>query len=485
MAYPKQLITSLCSQLQEPLVDFYEIEKRKYFAEYEDINSLVSETLWDFIKDSTAKADLSAVYSLQVKNRNQKRMRWTEAFKKGISTYSTNDKLHPLYFIQRDYETMDAHSFIKLHDVSSVEDAVKKYEILFDTWNTRDKGLLISCPLITTKTRNQVVNSYKMDLIINLISIVMNSYDGNIDSYFSKKPELLIDNPVFSAEKFSVPLKASLDSYVADLVDIDKDNSVFQMFINHGNESEAPQKVRVFDQRDSQILMALINNITIDFYESRQIPIEVGAIARTINSKPNKHLYEDVKERLHNMALINFRVCKKDNPNMPVYTFSFIDDVLTKEIDNKEYLVVTFGHALYEAITKKKMISVTSSNYNSLELNMSKLLYHNLQKERITLSVSIEPDNDGYLHKAYDYSYFQRVVLFKKKKKADIVQMIRYTLDEFVSKQIALAKYTYDPDSGQFHLYYFALSDDEKADLLSINENPESLLEITTMQDIK
>ncbi len=78
---------------------------------------------------------------------------------------------------------------------------------------------------------------------------------------------------------------------------------------------------------------------------------------------------------------------------------------------------VTFGNTLYEAITKKKMISVTSSNYNSLELEMSRLLYHNLQRERITLSSSSVPDGNGYLHKTYDYSYFQRIVLFKKKRK--------------------------------------------------------------------
>ena len=185
------------------------------------------------------------------------------------------------------------------------------------------------------------------------------------------------------------------------------------------------------------------------------------------------------------MALINFRICEKDTPNKPIYTFSFIDEVLNQQRDNKEYVVVTFGHALYEAITKKKMISVTSSNYNSLTLDMSKLLYHNLQKERIALSASVEPNADGYLHKTYDYSYFQRVILFKKKKKADNILLIKDTLDEFVSKGIALAKYTYDPERGQFYLYYFRLSNDEKADLMSMNENSDGLLEFLGQEQIE
>ena len=99
-----------------------------------------------------------------------------------------------------------------------------------------------------------------------------------------------------------------------------------------------------------------------------------------------------------------------------------------KEKEGKEFISVTFGNTLYDSIAKRKMISVTSSNYNSLELELSKLLYHNLQKERIALSTSSVPDEHGYLYKTYDYSYFQRIILFKKKKKAENIQLIMETL---------------------------------------------------------
>ena len=45
MSYPKQLITSLCDQLQDTLTDFFNVEQRKYFSEYTDINSMVSDSL--------------------------------------------------------------------------------------------------------------------------------------------------------------------------------------------------------------------------------------------------------------------------------------------------------------------------------------------------------------------------------------------------------------------------------------------------------
>lgn len=170
------------------------------------------------------------------------------------------------------------------------------------------------------------------------------------------------------------------------------------------------------------------------------------------------------------MARTGFQMYKKDNPNEPIYTFSFFDNVRTISRDGKEFVAVTFGNTLFESITKKKMISVTSSNYNSLELELSRLLYHNLQKERIALSTSSVPDEHGYLYKTYDYSYFQRIILFKKKKKADNIQLITETLQEFVEKEIALANFHYDKGQGLFHLYYFPLSDDERADLISTVE---------------
>lgn len=50
------------------------------------------------------------------------------------------------------------------------------------------------------------------------------------------------------------------------------------------------------------------------------------------------------------------------------------------------------------------------------------------------------------------------------------------TLQEFVEKQIALADFRYDKGQGLFHLYYFPLNDDERADLISTGSSKNELL---------
>jgi hypothetical protein len=475
--YPQQLITSLCEHLGERLVTFFSIEHLKYFEEYADLNGFVADTLWKFIKTETQKTEINSVYNTQVKMRRQKRNRWFSNYESLCAEYQLSDKKNPYYKIWHDHDQLMGSVFLKLYDAADLDTVIENYKEKLNAWQQDDESLLIDYPLLQNKTKLQVKTSFQNDLIINLIEIILESYDGNIENYFSKKPDILLDKPFFASSKFSVPFKESLDSYVADLVNFDKDDTTFQMLVSSDpNDPPNGAKLRVFDPRDNQILMTLINHINLDFYESKQIILEVGTIAKAINSRPNKHLYDDIKKRLHNMGRTTFQMYKKDNPNEPVYTFSFFDNVRTIDKEGKEFISVTFGNTLYDSIAKRKMISVTSSNYNSLELELSKLLYHNLQKERIALSTSSVPDEHGYLYKTYDYSYFQRIILFKKKKKAENIQLIMETLQEFVEKQIALADFRYDKGQGLFHLYYFPLNDDERADLISTGSSKNELL---------
>lgn len=470
MAYPKQLISSLADNLNEALVNFFEIEHLKIFTIYGSLNDMIAETLLQYVKEETGKSELKSIHGTQVKMRRQKKSRWLKTLEENIEKYEITNKKHPFNYIHHDFEVLPGHSFLKLYDAKDVDSAIKKYNDSITMWAENDQALLIEYPLISNRTKTQILSSFQIDLIINLIDSIITYWDGNIEAYFAKKPEILLDTPFFSPNRYSVPLHQSVDSYVADLISFDAENTVLQMLVSGDSEHiENRLKAKVFDSKDNQILLTLINNIKLDFYESKAITIEIGTLAKALNSRPNKHCYEDVKTRLHTMAGTTFRVYRKDDPDETLLTFNFFDNVMTPEKEGKEYAIVTFGNILFDAVTKQKMIAVTASNYNSLELDLSRLLYHNLQKERITLSSSSVPDENGHLVKNYDYSYFQRIILFKKRKKADNILLIKQTLQEFVDKKIALASFEYQQNKGAFTLHFFNLTDDEKSDLIPKN----------------
>ena len=221
--------------------------------------------------------------------RRQKRKRWISNYEDQNEKYPLSDKKNPYYTIWRDHDQLMGSVFLKLYDAPDLETVIENHQKRLDEWQQNDKSLLIDYPLLCNKTKLQVKTGFRNDLIINLIEIILDSYDGNIENYFSKKPDILLDKPFFAPAKFSVPFKESLDSYVADLVHFDKDDTTFQMLVGYDpNETPNINKLKVFDPKDNQILMTLINHINLDFYESKQIILEVGTIAKAINNRPNK-----------------------------------------------------------------------------------------------------------------------------------------------------------------------------------------------------
>lgn len=468
MTYPKQLISALAKQINKKLVDYFELEKQKYFKDWNNLNHIIEDTLWNYIKNETEKTELKSIFTTQSKMQYQRKKRWSNTYKTNKEKYPVTSKKHPFYSIYYDFHSRSGHSLHKLYGDSDISTVIDHYKIAINNWMQDENSLLSEYPLIAAKTPHQIVSSFQLDLIVNLLAIIVEFFDGNIKSYFAKKPDILLDKPIFAANKFSIPFKASIDSYVADLISFDKDDMVFQMLVNQSmTKPDDVQKFNVFDQKDNQILLTLINNASLDFYKSKTVSMEIGAIAKTINKRPGKHCYQDIKQRLHNMVRTSFRICKKENPDDPIFSFNFFDNVLTPNVDGKEYAIVTFGNVLYDAVIMQKMTTVTSDNYGSLELKLSKLLYHSLQKERIMLSASSTPDENGCLQQSYDYSFFQRIILFKSKKKANNIQLIINSLDEFVEKGIAISQFEYNKDEGIFHLSYLPVFKDESEDLIT------------------
>ena len=127
MAYPKQLISSLADNLNEALVNFFEIEHLKIFSAYSSLNDLIADTLWEYVKEETGKSELKSIFGTQVKMRRQKKNRWLKTLEENIHNYAMTNKKHPFYSIQHNYEILPGHSFLKLYDAKDLDSAVKKY----------------------------------------------------------------------------------------------------------------------------------------------------------------------------------------------------------------------------------------------------------------------------------------------------------------------------------------------------------------------
>lgn len=478
MSFSKQMITDLCDHIPGPLSNFFTTEHSRYFRDYDTLNDIVDQILSDALGNKDTKSEISSIKRDYVRMIKKKKIRWKQSYLKGIEEYEITNSKSPLYDIQRSVYLLSGEAVLKLYGSTDINKITESITNSILEWSTDDNKFLIDYPLITTKTKNQVVTSFKAGMVLAMATTVINLYGGNLNSYFSKKPELLLASPIFAPTRYSsVPVKNEYDQkFSLTLVTYEQDDYIFQMnYLPDPLEKDELHKRKVFDQKDNQLLLNIINNINLDFYQSQQLVVDVGTLAKALNSKPNKAMYEDVKLRVHNMQRVLFRYYKKNNLQEPIFSYGFFDSVKTIEQDGKEYLQIVFGKTLFEEITKQRMIAVTSNSYNSLDQDLSKLLYHHFQRERVSLSAMNIFSEGELLYKSYDYSFFQRIILFKSKKKKENIKMIIDSLHEFADREIAISHFNYDDHTGTFHIYYFPLNNDEKADLLSTKNDTGTL----------
>lgn len=464
LIYPKQLITSLIEQTDVRLSDFFWVENKKYFPPGCTMSDMVNSTLKEFLKDETSKSELKTIQSLQTRMRRQKKKRWAENTETNTQKYDITSKKNPFFNMYMQYSALSTAQFKQLYGLDDIEEVKTIYLEKVSTWQRNSKVLLIEYPLITSLTPKQVLAAYKIDLIIDLIEIIINSLGGNIDSFLQRKPEVLIDAPFFAPVTHTVPFQNYLDEIAATL--FQSDDLEFEILRSRSEKDDEESSLPVLDYIDNQILMALFAYIRPDFYESKQVLAYIGDIAGYLNERPNARHYELVKKRLDMMSTVYFRYKNTKRPlDDQKLTISFFDQVLiNSDEEGRLYCNVVFSTALFNAIIQKKMVSVTSSNYNTLDKRLSKLLYHSLQRERILLFLSPGPNKDNLLYKSYDISFFLRAVIFKKQKKSKTINIIKDTLDEFQSKGIAIHHYIIE--DGRFNIFFYSLTADEKVDLL-------------------
>lgn len=462
MGYPRLVISTLITQVDETLITFYNDNKEKYNFPYADMNDLIDNTLQEYLPEgSNLASDLKAVSTTQARLRRQKKARWKKSYIDSLSA-NISSKKNAFHFLVEQQKLLSVTQFKILYGYSDIEKVIEELVKQIEEWQADTSMFLISFPLIFNQSPKQLFCVLKHDLIINLLDIINKHYNGSINSMIRRKPEMLIDNPVFAATPLTVPLQDSLDEFTAELLNTDDTKFIVSA------ANTADHVPHLLNPKDSEIISCLIDNISLDFYDSGSVTVPLSVIAKVLNNRPSSKNYNEAKEKMLNMSKLNFKASAQDKATM---SFNIFDNVLiTSDAAGRLICRATFGKILHNAIMKRKMIGVTSNNFYALELSLSRLIYHALERERIRLSTT----STSNIQKNYDYSFFQRIVIFPNRRKDRNITLIQKSLDEFVEKKICIE--SYENNNNIFRILFFPLSEDEKADLGTIDENPLTIL---------
>ena len=461
MNYSKQLIEDFEKNLDERLVSFHKKNEEIYL--FKPLKGCIEDTLNMFLNDTTHRDNIHEITMTQKKIYRNKKARLIKKVQDDNKKYKITDEKNPFYFLVQQKGLLIEEQWNMLYGNKTMDDIVEEFLQRIADWKKEKDSLLIEYPLFASLTEKNKKKSFYHDVFLNLMKILKEKMNGNLDEFYKPTPTFMTETPVFANAKMNILMESNNGGgfeYTFDNEDLG-----YQLTISSNGESE----LRMLDEIDNTILNCIINHIDKDFYQSRTVHLTTGMLARAIypNKKPGTAHYKTVKKRLKNMLYLHYDY--KDEKRDA--TFNIFDNVVFERPDIDDNVVdvekidIMLGSLLYESIVEKKMVYVTSNNYDALENQLSKLLYYTLQKERIKLSTQLEEDQE--VTGQYDYIFFSKSIMFKEKKKNKNIKLIKDSLAEFVDKQIAVKSFELKKDV--FYISFIPLSESERADLISTN----------------
>lgn len=112
MPYPRQFISSLSTQVDDHIIEFYMAGKEVYGFP-SDLNEFVDITLQEYLKDETGRAEIKNIRTTQLRMRRQKRTRWRNTARESLKIDISSPK-NAFHYLLEQRNVISAIQFKKL-----------------------------------------------------------------------------------------------------------------------------------------------------------------------------------------------------------------------------------------------------------------------------------------------------------------------------------------------------------------------------------
>ena len=467
LAYSKQLVTELVNSLPVKLIKFYERTKDNKPYPAADLQGIVEYCLENKYKGCVEKEELQVLSRELKKQKSKKKASWINAFESSLD-YNVSDKKSPFYSLYQENNLLSIEKWEKLYGTLTLQQVIDEETKKVRLWSKSTDKYLIEYPLLSTKYDKYIVAAFMLDIANEIMNIAKDHFSGNFNSFFRTFPEELLELPLFSPTSYLLDIKKNQSKGLFEEF-MTSETSFLRAEVKDDRVIDENVKLRALDSVDQKVLGYILTFINDSCLSDRTVLIPFIDIVKIIYpdvAKPSKNHYQQALKRC--LKLTMFSYTNYDESLTEGFSFNILDNIVIDGQDEKKMAHVTYGTIPYNAVVNERVIKVTSKNYNSLEGELSILLYYALQKERLLLYYSATDTN--MLKKTYRISSFKRWVRFRATN-SKIISMVQESLNEFVDKKIAIESYEYS--NGIFEIKYLTLTDDEKKDFqeLSLLDN--------------
>ena len=156
------------------------------------------------------------------------------------------------------------------------------------------------------------------------------------------------------------------------------------------------------DSNDLKLINAFISNINMqEFSREKSVIVDLNTLGKeVVDYHVGKNVLNKISNSCRKLVEYNFSY---EEEGSKMY-FNLFDNIAIKEDAERPYAIAQFGEILSNAIIQKKLISITSSSYDVLQNNLSKIICYALKREQIANQESL---TNEYSYTSVSYTHLR------------------------------------------------------------------------------
>lgn len=440
-------------ELYKRIIDNEEVS----FTELVQIDSIYEEVI-DDIKEYTEKeftqminAEKNGIAELTAKKKNAwkvQRNRW----KKNVTVRKSAYKV--LEIIRND---RTAEEWQEKYKCFTLEEYVANLEKKVTMWH-KQRDYFYNFPFFEWLTEKQKQSGLKHDLDRFLLELLEKD---KVFDYYITKPDYLTDKPIYTEKREQIRMRRDEDGTLKAVVP-SEDAEITYLPLPKESGIEDNFVFSLLNPEDHELVDYIMTHMPRLYTDPIQ-SFSLSELAVKVLGWHGSSGVENVRKRLLNMV----RPASYKDDDMEINLTFFDSCAITHgKIDEtsnveQQIAIIAPGRYLREAYIKNQLTYIIRSQYECLELPLSKHFCYTFQRERVGLA-----SYNQVLTVTWGVNYFKKIVNFGTNDKKNIVSKIKSSLDEFVRLKFIIQEYTYK--NSAFTITFYPLSEAEKKDLENI-----------------
>ncbi|CCF16706.1 hypothetical protein BLGI_4675 [Brevibacillus laterosporus GI-9] len=435
--------------------------------------------------DTPHLEDHSVIREKNYRKRQQSKKYWLKKFEKELAEVPNNPVSIEISSWKLALEQMKASSpdldIIKeserLIGVKNLQDLPKLRLEQIKKWATTSSTFLSDYRYLSSKKKNQIEKALDTDLNF-IIAEIIDQYD--LTNAVDIQPHGLIENVVFAEKSTSLKIKKEINAITQKETYFDdyeiSDNEFLRTIIKveDGDFLLADKSLtKSLDATDQEIIFYVLSQKDESFYTDRTITVDISKLVGKAYKSQGVKNYVEIEKRLRKIRSFGFQaVIKKQSEKARPGSadWSIFDSVVINSNQNgRRYAEIVIGTYFHQQYINQQTVKIYRDSLNSIQGNISKILVHALQKERLERYVQGNKFKD-----VFPLSFFTRKVRMDKRKTEANMRKIQDALEEFKDLNILIADYKRNSQSS-FEISFIPLTNTEMHDFFDQIDKPVQL----------